>query len=289
MSEIVQVTEAEVEFVGPMTLEEARETHRLIRESEAVKRIRVYLMWRRDGYKKMGFPDFKSYCEQGIDVPEKTAHTWLTQVETTLHARGWKVGDLGSQLENFEIENRLISAPYAWALHKLPEARLRKKAWEQITTIRDMATRTSAQQLSELKRIVTRIRAEEGLDPAPAPKASAPPPGPSKFDQALLAGKLARQEVAEEAQEEVLPEETPEVQQAELFAEAEADPQEEPQEVPDPSPLPAPSRFILEAEAVLYSEVDASLIVRSSLPDGTPVSVMVPLAMLPEEFTREEE
>jgi len=285
LNEILPIAENEAETVAPMTLAEARETHRLIRASEAVKRIRVFLMWRRDGYKKMGFPDFKTYCEQGIDIPYPTAQHWLTQVETTLHALGWKITVLDYQLDNFESEKRLIAIPYATELHKLPEPRLRRKAWEQITEIREMATRTSQQQLTELKRIVARIRVEEGLDPAPAPKA-APRPAPSAFDKALLAKKQARH-----AEEDSSPSAQPDI--SDIPDTAATLPTETPKaareaETPAPAPALTPPRLCLEAESVVYSEPDATLILRSHLPDGTPLSLMLPLAMLPEELRPQE-
>lgn len=156
-----------------MTQQEAIEYDKAILQAEAMKRIRLYFMWKQGGWrfffdnKGVQFQSFEDYCERRIDVNHDTAYKWCQQVETTLHARGWKPHHLWT-MSTDEIEKGkrvLLPQTVTRVLHTLPTAALRRQAYRTMEDLKTSQTMTDREFDNEWKRLVKRLKSAE---PEPA-------------------------------------------------------------------------------------------------------------------------
>jgi len=118
--EVIEAARAGEILLPMMNKAEAEETDLLIRESEAIKRIRVYLMWKRKGFAQLGYAAFETYCEERIDTPRATAYRWVTQVETSLECGLLTLSQLSHSKRLGEADApRLLPGRVATELSKL--------------------------------------------------------------------------------------------------------------------------------------------------------------------------
>ena len=153
-----------------MTTEEAEAHTKAIQESEVERRVRVYLMWKHNGWKKMkaSCSSFQIWCQEWIDTNHDTAYKWCQQIQNTLDAKGIKV----CTLYTFEKEN-LLPRTTTDLLQKLKTPEDRRQAFKEIEALRKWGTRTPGEVTNALKHIVNRM-----TKPEEEQKQIAPPPAP---------------------------------------------------------------------------------------------------------------
>jgi hypothetical protein len=170
-----------------MTRQEAEAMTQQIRDSEAMKRIWVYLIWRRSGWKHLNPrpKSFEDWCLNWIDTPPDTAQEWCRQVKNTLDAKALKTVEIQPN-----EKEALLPMTQTKLLQKLPTAEARRQAYLEIEGLKTFGTRTPGELQKALKHIVTRmtkpeqspaVTAQQGTAPVePVPTATPPvdPPVP---------------------------------------------------------------------------------------------------------------
>ncbi len=116
-----------------MTREEALHAHRMLLCVESAKKFVVRALWKRNGWKHLGFTSFESYCEEVLEVSKTTAYRWIWQVEASLNAlniRFEEVFHFDSDTPPREIPSLLPSLP-AEILRRLPTPEMQCRAYKE--------------------------------------------------------------------------------------------------------------------------------------------------------------
>jgi hypothetical protein len=276
------------ELVPDLSVTEAAAIHQIMKTAVNAQQILVYIMWRRNGWKKMGAESFEQYVEH-CDIARATAYRWIERVKQSMIVFGWKLSDINfsalsvSHSETNEIEKvnsvskfRIVSNRSAQALAILKTHEGKAEAWRQYQAT--CPTLNNDNYIEKIaKEVALAYNPKTDTEPA-APKQkqiAAPKSAPkSKAPTAQTENKEPEQKQAEVKQEESKPEETPAVTHS---------PDTEPEKPADPVKLP---RITVEMVSigVKGEEGDFTFLVRAILPNGQPVSIVLDTECLPGEL-----
>lgn len=150
---------------------EAEELTYMIQESEALKRIRVYQIWKGGGWKHMKCDTFTQYCEEVIDTPERTGLDWVYQVQVTMYALHISLdGLIKSSTMCGDVRGKrsgaLLPTTQTRILYRLRKRPLIYQAYTEMKKLEQWGTRTPAEMQKQLLHLVTQLTPEftEALD-----------------------------------------------------------------------------------------------------------------------------
>lgn len=172
----------------------------------------LYIMYKRKGYKPLGFETFEEYAEEKHGLSKSTAYDTAARVEKTLMVRGIRPSSFNvdvaelSQLATADF--KLISIDAARSLAKLGSGNhaVQQQAYAEAEAAVKAETKSETVDTtllnSMLRGVVRRLMPKpEGGTTVPTPKAEPTPPAPNAFENAAAGQPALPGTVAPELEE----------------------------------------------------------------------------------------
>lgn len=261
------------EIIQRMTRKQAEELDAIARNSEARKRLAVYLLHRSEGFRALGYNEFKDYVEERLDVTFVAAYEWVNQVQATCDAQGFSSDELLTMLNTEKVS--LLPQTVTRELRKLPSVD-RREVWltyETLSDVNGVAHHASSRDLARtLKNLVTQrlaLTAPVVTPSLPEAPTTNTPPAPSQEPTTN-----APQQAQERAKRTVTTSAPP----AEIFPDTDDAADFDPEEEPEPILHRATARTVQRDDGL------KCLIIEACLPNGDEVMLRLPFAMLPRDM-----